>query len=150
MLNKLSSATLSLFRYSLSLSLLLSLPSSLSPSLSLSPLLSLSLPLSLSAHLPWAAEYTDCFNDYAVYDSKQSDGEVPAMLELWGMRSTSIANTPRCYILTLDRAVNQEMHCLNKLKNSGSVWTLENNIMRCPNGLRQSETGCQRENQLAD
>ena len=23
-----------------------------------------------------------------VYDSKQSDGEVPAMLELWGMRST--------------------------------------------------------------
>ena len=40
--------------------------------------------------------------------------------------------------------------CVNKWKNSGSRWTLENNITRCPDGLRQSETGCQRENQLAD
>ena len=24
------------------------------------------------------------------YDTKQSDGEVPAMLELWGMRSTPL------------------------------------------------------------
>ena len=39
--------------------------------------------------------FTDCFSaegkDYPnkcpVYDTKQSDGEVPVMLELWGMRS---------------------------------------------------------------
>ena len=28
-------------------------------------------------------------NECPGYDTKQSDGEVPAMLELWGMRSTS-------------------------------------------------------------
>ena len=28
-------------------------------------------------------------NERPVYDTKQSDGEVPVMLELWGMRSTS-------------------------------------------------------------
>ena len=33
-------------------------------------------------------EFTDCPNECPVYDTKQSDGEVPAMLELWGMRST--------------------------------------------------------------
>ena len=27
-------------------------------------------------------------NECPVYDTKQSDGEVPAMLKLWGMRST--------------------------------------------------------------
>ena len=27
-------------------------------------------------------------NEYPGYDTKQSDGEVPAVLELWGMRST--------------------------------------------------------------
>ena len=43
-----------------------------------------------------AVEYTDCFfaegqdppNECLGYATKQSDGEVPAMLELWGMRST--------------------------------------------------------------
>ena len=40
--------------------------------------------------------------------------------------------------------------CVNKRKNSGSRWTKENNITRYPDGLRQSETGCQRENHLAD
>ena len=43
-----------------------------------------------------AVEYTDCFsaegkappNECPGYDIKQSDGEVPAMQELWGMRST--------------------------------------------------------------
>ena len=43
-----------------------------------------------------AVEYTDCFsaegwdppNECPGYDTKQSDGEVPAVLELWGMRST--------------------------------------------------------------
>ena len=32
-----------------------------------------------------AVEYPDCTSGY---DIKQSDGEVPAVLELWGMRST--------------------------------------------------------------
>ena len=37
--------------------------------------------------------------------------------------------------------------CVNKRKNSGSRWTLENNITRFPGGSSQLETGCQRENQ---
>ena len=39
---------------------------------------------------------------------------------------------------------------VNKWKNSGSRCSLDNNITRCPDGLRQSETGYQRENQLAE
>ena len=39
-----------------------------------------------------AVEYTveryDSPNECPVYDTKQSDGEVPVMLELWGMLST--------------------------------------------------------------
>ena len=38
--------------------------------------------------------------------------------------------------------------CVNKRKNSGSKWTLENDITRCPDGLTQLETGCRSENQL--
>ena len=30
-----------------------------------------------------------CFQASSGYGTKQSDGEVPAVLELWGMRSTS-------------------------------------------------------------
>ena len=37
---------------------------------------------------------------------------------------------------------------VNKLKNSASKWTLENNITRCPGGSSQLETGCRSENQL--
>ena len=45
-----------------------------------------------------AAEYTDCTsaeesdfpNGCPGYDTKQSDGETPVMLELWGMRSTPL------------------------------------------------------------
>ena len=41
-------------------------------------------------------EYTDCIspdgedlpNEFPVHDTKQSNGEAPVMLELWGMRST--------------------------------------------------------------
>ena len=40
--------------------------------------------------------------------------------------------------------------CVNKRKNSGSRFTLENNITRCLDGLSQLETGCRSENQLAD
>ena len=44
-----------------------------------------------------AVEYTDCTSaegwdppphECPAYDTKQSDGEVPAVLELWGMQST--------------------------------------------------------------
>ena len=43
-----------------------------------------------------AAEYTDYIsaegknflNEYPEYDTKQSDGEAPAKLELWGMQGT--------------------------------------------------------------
>ena len=42
-----------------------------------------------------AVEYTDSPNDCPGYDTKQSDSEVPAMLELWGMRSTpSLPSSP--------------------------------------------------------
>ena len=39
---------------------------------------------------------------------------------------------------------------VNKRKNSGSRWTLENNITKCPDGSSELETGCRSENQLAD
>ena len=50
------------------------------------------------AQLAGAVEYTDCFsakgktpprNECPGYDTKQSDGEVLVMLELWGILSTS-------------------------------------------------------------
>ena len=43
-----------------------------------------------------AAEYTDCTsaevrpNKFSGYDTKQSNGEVPVMLGLWGMLSTPL------------------------------------------------------------
>ena len=40
----------------------------------------------LPSQLVGAVEYTDCFS--AENGHKQSDGEVPIMLELWGMQST--------------------------------------------------------------
>ena len=51
----------------------------------------------LVAQSAGAVEYTDCtsaegktpiLNECPGYDTKQSDGGVPAVLELWGMRST--------------------------------------------------------------
>ena len=50
------------------------------------------------ALLAGAVEYTNCFsaegkttpNECPGHDTKQSDGAVPAMLELWGMRSTPL------------------------------------------------------------
>ena len=49
----------------------------------------------LQLQLAWAVAYTNCFSadpnpyDCPGYDTKQSDGEVPAVLEHWGMWSTS-------------------------------------------------------------
>ena len=54
---------------------------------------------SLSAQLGRAVEYTNCVaaegsdplpNVYPIYDTKQSDGEVLVMLELWGKQSISL------------------------------------------------------------
>ena len=50
----------------------------------------------LLAQSAGAVEYTDCScaegqdspNNRPVYDTKQSDNEIPVMMELWGMRST--------------------------------------------------------------
>ena len=36
-----------------------------------------------------AVEYTDCTSECPRYDPKQSEGEVPVILWLWGIRSTS-------------------------------------------------------------
>ena len=40
------------------------------------------------AQSAWAVEYTDCFSECPGYDTKWSDGEVPVMLEIWGIWST--------------------------------------------------------------
>ena len=48
--------------------------------------------------LAGAAEYTDCnsaegldsFNEYPGYDTKQTDGDAPVMLELCGMSLSSL------------------------------------------------------------
>ena len=49
----------------------------------------------------WAVEYINYFsaegkpllNPYLVYESKQSDGEVPVMLELWAMWSIPLLSS---------------------------------------------------------
>ena len=52
------------------------------------------------AQLAAAVEYTDCKgvrprpNEGPEYDIKQTDGEAPVMLELWGMWSTSLPSFP--------------------------------------------------------
>ena len=55
---------------------------------------------SIFNHLAGAVEYTDCFSTKGVrvphpnespgYETKQTDGKVPVMLELWGMRITPL------------------------------------------------------------
>ena len=53
--------------------------------------------LELTAQSAGAVEYTNCITaegvrpppiEYPGYDNKQSDGEAPVMLELWGIQST--------------------------------------------------------------
>ena len=52
--------------------------------------------MSCLSDLDEAVEYTECIfeegqdspNEYPEYDIKQSDGEAPVMLELWGMQSS--------------------------------------------------------------
>ena len=41
------------------------------------------------AELAGTVEYTNCISAVG-YDAKQSDGETPVMLELWGMQSTPL------------------------------------------------------------
>ena len=60
-----------------------------------------------------AVEYTDCTSaehprhDCLRYDTKQSDGEVPAMLELWGnVEYPFIAIAPRSRMVAPDRVLS--------------------------------------------
>ena len=56
----------------------------------------ISKPIIYFAHSAGAVEYTDCNfvevydtpHECPGYDTKQSDGEIPLILWLWGMRST--------------------------------------------------------------
>ena len=49
-------------------------------------------------------------NECPTYDTKQSDGEAPVMLEFWGMRSTPsfvLHPSPLCLrVVTLDRVLS--------------------------------------------
>ena len=70
-----------------------------------------------------AEEYVDCFsadgktpaNECPVYDAKQSDGDVPVMLELWGIRSTpSLPSLPRSLwpgVVALDWILSIGQNC---------------------------------------
>ena len=72
-----------------------------------------------------AVEYTDCTsaegrhlsNECPGYETKQSDGEVPVMLELWGMRSTpSLPSLPGPLwsgMVAPDRALSMDQIELN-------------------------------------
>ena len=42
----------------------------------------------IDCSVSFSPERYDSSNECPGYDTKQSDGEVPVMLELWGMRST--------------------------------------------------------------
>ena len=52
----------------------------------------------MSGPVGWGSEYTDYFsaegenftNECSGYDTKQSNDEVPVMLDLWGMQSTPL------------------------------------------------------------
>ena len=83
--------------------------------------------LSLLALLAGAVEYTDCIsaegwdalrNECPRYDTKKSDGEVPVLLKLWGMRSTpSLPSLPgplQAGVVTPDRFLSMgkiELKC---------------------------------------
>ena len=74
-----------------------------------------------------AVEYTDCFSGY---DTKQSNGEVPAMLELWGMRSTpllpSLPGPLRPGVLAPDKG---PFYGLNRTKSCFFHWFLHVNCV---------------------
>ena len=53
-----------------------------------------------------------------------------------------------CYILTFDRAVNQEMHLCKLVEEQRKQVDVENNITRCPDSSSQLDTGCRNESQL--
>ena len=50
----------------------------------------------LSCPAGWSYRRVPPTNEYLGYDTKQSDGEVPVILELWGMRSTSSLQSHSC------------------------------------------------------
>ena len=88
-----------------------------------------------------------CYNSWAGYDTKQSDGEVPVMLELWGMWSTSSLSSlwgplwPG--VVAPDRAISKdqiELNCilmLNWIVWNGTVFDIE--TILCYNELFEIE-----------
>ena len=82
----------------------------------------------IRAETAGAVEYTNCTsaeghdplpNECPRYDTKQSNGEVPAMLELWGMRSTpSLPSLPGPFwpgVVAPDRVLSMgqiELNCI--------------------------------------
>ena len=62
-----------------------------------------------------AVEYTDCSsavppptNECPGYDTKQSDGEYPVMLELWGLWNTPLLPSP-LIVLSMGQ---MELNCM--------------------------------------
>ena len=86
--------------------------------------------------LAGTVEYTDCFsagrvrppNECPKYDSKQSDGEVPVMQELWGMQGTptlpSLPGSLWPSVVAFDRVLSMgpiELNCVLML--NWIVWS---------------------------
>ena len=81
-----------------------------------------------------AIEYTDCTsaevktppNECPGYDTKQSDGEVPAVLELWGIRSTtslpSLPGPPWPGVVAPDRALSYGWNKTNGILMLNWIW----------------------------
>ena len=65
-----------------------------------------------------AAEYTDC-KECSGYDTKQSDGEAPLILELWGMQSApslpSLSGPLWPRVVALDRVLSMDQIELNSV-----------------------------------
>ena len=92
------------------------------------------------AQLAGAVEYTNCYfaqgqdptNKCPGYDTKQSDGEIPVMLELWGMQSTLSLTSlpgPLCprvvapdRILSMGQIVLNCLFMLNWIAWNRTVW----------------------------
>ena len=65
------------------------------------------------------------------------------------MQETEIWSSTKCVVYWPSTEPSiKRCACVNKRKNSGIRWTLENNITRLPSGSSQWETGCRSENQL--
>ena len=85
--------------------------------------------LNLLAQSASGLEYTDCIfaegypsNECPGYNTKRSEGEVPVMLELWGMPSTSslpsLPDPLRPWVVAPDKVISmgqRELNCIHML-----------------------------------